>query len=128
MVAENIHLRNAREKAEALYESLEKDRLSVVGDMAFKVVEEAVHALESHEDPYTTHRRTGTFYLVKTRFEDDERKCFRRLHRIYERLGYGGSNGDLAEEAVKCMEKVVKRVEGELDVKILPKRIPENNP
>lgn len=128
MVAEDIHLRNAREKVETLYESLEKNRLSVVGDMAFKVAEESVHAFESREDPYTTHRRTGTFYLVKTRFEEDERKCFRRLHRIYERLGYGGSNGDLADETVKCMEKVVRRVEVELDVEILPKRIFEKNP
>lgn len=128
MVAEEIHLRNAREKALTLYEVLEKGRLSVVGDMAFKVAEEAVHAFESREDPYTTHRRTGTFYLVKTRFEDDERKCFRRLHRIYERLGYGGSNGDLADEAVSCMEKIVKRVEVELDVKILPNTLPEKNP
>lgn len=128
MVAEDIHLRNAQEKAETLYESLEKNRLSVVGDMAFKVAEEAIHAFESREDPYSTHRRTGTFYLVKTRFGEDERKCFRRLHRIYERLGYGGSNGDLADEAVRCMEKVVKQVEVELDVKILPERIPEKNP
>ncbi|WP_156104942.1 hypothetical protein [Methanobacterium formicicum] len=36
--------------------------------MAFKVAEESVHAFESREDPYATHRRSGTFYLVKTRF------------------------------------------------------------
>lgn len=128
MVSEEIHLRNAREKVLTLYDSVEKDRLSVVGDMAFKVAEESVHAFESREDPYATHRRSGTFYLVKTRFRDDERKCFRRLHSIYERLGYGGSNGDLAQEAVSCMEKIVRRVEGELDVKILPDKLPEKNP
>jgi hypothetical protein len=65
MVSIDIHLRNAREKAETLYEALQKERLSVVGDMAYKV----------------------------------------------------------AEEAVKCMEKIVKRVESELDVKILPEEV-----
>ncbi|MEN4017780.1 MAG: HEPN domain-containing protein [Methanobacterium sp.] len=123
MVSIDIHLRNAREKAETLYEALQKERLSVVGDMAYKVAEEAVLAYESREDPYSTHRRTQTFYIVKTELGESERKCFRRLHRIYERLGYGGSNGDLAEEAVKCMEKIVKRVESELDVKILPEEV-----
>jgi hypothetical protein len=123
MVSVDIHLNNAREKAETLYESIEKGRLSVVGDMAYKVAEEAVLAYESQNDPYSTHRRTHTFHLVKTELGESERKCFRRLHRIYERLGYGGSNGDLAEEAVECMEKVVKRIEVELDVKILPERV-----
>jgi hypothetical protein len=66
MVSIDIHLRNAREKAETLYESLQKERLSVVGDMAYKVAEEAVLAYESREDPYSTHRRTQTFYIVKT--------------------------------------------------------------
>ena len=123
MVSVEIHLKNAREKAETLYEALQKERLSVVGDMAYKVTEEAVLAYESQKDPYSTHRRTQTFYMVKTEFGESERKCFRRLHRIYERLGYGGSNGNLAQEAVQCMERVVKRVERELNVKILPKEI-----
>lgn len=123
MVSVEIHLKNANEKAETLYEALQKKRLSVVGDMAYKVAEESVLAYESQKDPYSTHRRTQTFYLVKTEFGEKEIKCFRRLHRIYERLGYGGSNGDLAEEAVQCMERVVKKVEKELDVKILPKEI-----
>jgi len=123
MVSVEIHLKNAREKAETLYEALQKGRLSVVGDMAYKVAEESVLAYESQKDPYSTHRRTQTFYMVKTEFGEGERKCFRRLHRIYERLGYGGSNGDLAEEAVECMEKVVKKVESELNVKILPEEI-----
>lgn len=39
MVSVDIHLKNAREKAETLYESLENERLSVVGDMAYKVAE-----------------------------------------------------------------------------------------
>lgn len=124
MVSVEIHLRNSREKAETLYEALLKKRLSVVGDMAYKVAEESVLAYESYKDPYSTHRRTQTFYMVKTEFGESERKCFRRLHRIYERLGYGGSNGDLSEEAVNCMEKVVKKVESELNVKILPEEIP----
>jgi len=123
MVSVEIHLKNAREKAETLYEALQKGRLSVVGDMAYKVAEESVLAYESQKDPYSTHRRTQTFYMVKTEFGEGERKCFRRLHRIYERLGYGGSNGDLAEEAMECMEKVVKKVESELNVKILPEEI-----
>lgn len=125
MVAEEIHLRNAREKAETLYEALQKNRLSVVGDMAFKVAEEAILAFESREDPYSTHRRSHTFYLVKTRFSEGDRKCFNRLHRIYERLGYGGGNGDLVDEAVKCMERIVKSVEAELNVEILPKEVLE---
>lgn len=123
MVSVEIHLKNAREKAETLYEALQKRRLSVVGDMAYKVAEESVLAYESQKDPYSTHSRTQTFYMVKTEFGEGERKCFRRLHRIYERLGYGGSNGDLAEEAVECMVKVVKKVERELNVKILPEEI-----
>lgn len=109
MVSVDIHLRNAREKAETLYEALEKQRLSVVGDMAYKIAEESVLAYETQKDQYSTHRRTQTFYMVKTEFGESERKCFRRLHRIYERLGYGGSNGDLAREAVDCMEKVCKK-------------------
>lgn len=92
--------------------------------MPYKVAEESFLAYESHKDPYSTHRRTQTFYMVKTEFGEGEIKCFRRLHRIYERLGYGGSNGDLAEEALQCMEKVFRRVERELNVKILPKEIP----
>lgn len=123
MVAVDIHVKNAREKSEALYDSLEKGRLSVVGDLAYKVAEESVLAYESQKEPYSTHRRTHTFYLVKTELGESERKCFRRLHRIYERLGYGGSNGDLADEAIKCMEKIVKRIEVEIDVKILPEKI-----
>lgn len=123
MVSVEIHLKNAREKAETLYEALQKGRLSVVGDMAYKMAEESVLAYESQKDPYSTHRRTQTFYMVKTEFGEGEKKCFRRLHRIYERLGYGGSNGDLAEEAMECMEKVVKKVESELNVKILPEEI-----
>jgi len=123
LVSVDIHLRNAREKVETLYEALKKERLTVVGDMAYKVAEESILAYESQKDPYSTHRRTQTFYMVKTEFGEGERKCFRQLHRIYERLGYGGSNGDLAREAVKCMEKVVKRVERKLNVKILPEEI-----
>lgn len=123
MVSVEIHLKNAREKAETLYEALQKGRLSVVGDMAYKMAEESVLAYESQKDPYSTHRRTQTFYMVKTEFGEGEKKCFRRLNRIYERLGYGGSNGDLAEEAMECMEKVVKKVESELNVKILPEEI-----
>jgi len=123
MVTEWIHLKNAREKAETLYEALQKERLSLVGDMAYKVAEETVLAYESRIDPYPTHRRTQTFYTMKTEFGERE-KCFRRLHRIYERLGYGGGNGDLAEEALKCMERIIKRIEVELDVKILPEEVP----
>ncbi|MBM4241070.1 MAG: hypothetical protein FJ150_05355 [Euryarchaeota archaeon] len=73
MVVEEIHLKNAREKAETLYEALQKDRLSVVGDMAFKVAEEAILAFGSREDPYATHRRSRTFYLIKTHFSEEHR-------------------------------------------------------
>ncbi|MEN4006621.1 MAG: hypothetical protein PQ975_12345 [Methanobacterium sp.] len=50
------------------FEALQKGRLSVVGDMAFKAAEEAISAFESRENLYSTHRRTQTFHMVKTEF------------------------------------------------------------
>lgn len=58
MVSVDIHLKNAREKVESLYEALDKGRLSVVGYMAYKVAEESVLAYESQKNLYSTHRRT----------------------------------------------------------------------
>lgn len=86
MVDAETHLKIAREKALSAIEALEKGRLSVVGDEAFKAIEEAVQAYESRKDPFADHRRSSTFYLVKTELPEIAGE-FKELHKIYGMLG-----------------------------------------
>ncbi len=119
MVDIEIHLKIAREKVRAAIDALERERFSVVGDEAFKAVEEAVQAYESRKDPLADHRRSSTFYLVKTELPEVESE-FRELHKIYRTLGYEYKDGEKAKQAIGLAKKILRRVEGVLEVEILP--------
>jgi hypothetical protein len=119
MVDVEVHLKIAREKACAAIDALEKERFSVVGDEAFKAVEEAVQAYESRRDPLTDHRRSSTFYVVKTDLPAVSGE-FREPHKIYRTLGYEYKDGEKAKQAIELMKRILKGIEDALKVKILP--------
>jgi hypothetical protein len=119
MVNVDIHLKIAREKVRAAIDALEKERFSVVGDEAFKSVEEAVQAYESRKDPLTDHRRSSTFHLVKVELPEVASE-FRELHKIYLTLGYEYKDGEKAKQAIELAKRIIREVEGVLEVEILP--------
>ncbi len=119
MVDVEIHLKIAREKVCAAIDALEKERFSVVGDEAFKAVEEAVQAYESKKEPRADHRSSSTIYLVKAELPEVASE-FKELHKIYLALGYEYKNGEKAKQAIELMKRIIRRVEGALEVEILP--------
>gem|GEM_PF-3286840 len=119
MVDVETHLKIAREKARTAIDALEKERFSVVGDEAFKAVEEAVQAYESKKDPLTDHRRSSTFYLVKAELPEVASE-FKELHKIYLTLGYEYKDGEKAKQAIELAKRILRRVEDALGVEILP--------
>ena len=115
-----VHVRAVREKRLASLEEFEKGRFMVVGDLAIKVVEQAIEALAALEGKHF-HLRPRSAHSERMRWFKEK---FPRLSRdvdelwgAYGALGYEGIDGDRAKKAVKAMERVLNEIERKAQVR-----------
>lgn len=91
-----------------------KGRFSNVGLLALRSLEQLVEAcaakddIHYHENPRTAHRNRG-------RWIDDHHPDLRPdwdlLWDIYGALGYGGTDGERAREAIRVLKKTLEKLE-----------------
>jgi len=109
-----IHVRAVREKRLAALEEFEKGRFMVVGDLAIKVVEQAIEALAAlegkhfHLRPRSAHSERMLWF--KEKFPSLS-KDVDELWGAYGALGYEGIDGERAKKAIDAMERVLVEIE-----------------
>ena len=115
-----VHVRAVREKRLAALEEFKKGRFMVVGDLAIKVVEQAIEALAAlegkhfHLRPRSAHSERIEWF--KMRFPSLS-KDVDELWGAYGALVYEGINGERARKAIDAMERVLVEVEREARVR-----------
>ena len=116
-----FHLKAAKEKRLAALDEYEKERNSVVGDLAIKAVEQAIEVLAAsegkhfHTNPRSAHKNRTLWIKEKV---PSLSKDLDELWGAYGALGYEGLNGERAEKAIASMERVFDEIERATKVRL----------
>lgn len=110
----NKHAKLLKEKLVSLVDALNAGRPSVVGDLALKVVEQALEAhaailrrhLGSHEDRKIW--AENKYHNVA--------KLMRELFTVYGELGYEGLNGIRAKKAYGLVKSILKKIQDDAGI------------
>jgi len=107
-----------QEKKEEVYNAYHEGKYSVVGDLAIKVVEQALEAdacrkVKRHLGGHEERMQHATHHLSR----DIGRKVG-ELFRIYGRLGYDGEDGIRAKRALALVNEVLEFLERKWGEKI----------
>lgn len=106
----NYHAKISQENMEGAIEELEKKRFTNVAILTLRALEQMVEAcaakqgLHFHEHPRTAHMNRRSWLRTH---HPDLLEIWDELWGIYGALGYGGLNGDRAEEAVTGLKKAL---------------------
>ena len=121
------HIQLAREKLQSVIESYQKERYSVVGDEAIKVVEEAI---EAHAAKLGDHLRDHAprFTFFRKYYGPEKYAKLQSLFNAYTGLGYEGWGGnEKAEWTIKTMFELLEAIEKRLGVVICEsKQLPKS--
>ncbi|MEM2928318.1 MAG: hypothetical protein QXP60_05085 [Nitrososphaerota archaeon] len=112
----NFHAKIAEENLNGAIEEFNKKRFSNVGILSLRALEQAIEAcaakegLHFHELPRTAHKNRRNW--LKSH-HPDLLELWDQLWGIYGALGYGGANGERAQEALailkKCLSELSRR-------------------
>lgn len=115
------HARVAEENLKGSIDEFKKSRFSNVGLLSLRSFEQMIEAcaakedLHFHEHPRTAHRNRRNWLRER---HPDLLDSWDQLWGIYGALGYGGLNGERAEQAVnilkKCLAELRRREEIEI--------------
>jgi hypothetical protein len=106
----NYHAKISQENMEGAIEELEKKRFTNVAILTLRALEQMVEAcaakqgLNFHEHPRTAHINRRSWLRTH---HPDLLEIWDELWGIYGALGYGGLNGERAEEAVTGLKKAL---------------------
>jgi hypothetical protein len=111
------HLGMMKEKLRATREAYKDKEFTVVGDLAIKVVEQALEAEAARDRKHLGDHRIR-FKLAEKIFSKSMFDEMRKLWFIYGDLGYDGVNGARAKRAMKILEDIVQFFEKRWGVEI----------
>jgi len=110
------HANIAEENLKGAQEELKSRRFSNVGLLSLRALEQMVEAcaasedLHFHEHPRTAHKNRRNWLKMR---HPDLLEMWDQLWGIYGALGYGGLNGERAEQALavlrKCLSELIRR-------------------
>jgi hypothetical protein len=105
------HFKIMQEKKEKCYQSYNQEIFSVVGDLAIKVVEQAIEAdaAKNFKRHLGGHRERINY--AEQHISKQAAKNIKELFSIYSRLGYDGRNGIRAKRAVALVSSILKTLE-----------------
>lgn len=112
------HIQLAKEKLQSTVEAYQKERYSVVGDEAIKVVEEAI---EAHAAKLGDHLRDHAprFEFFRKYYGPEKHAKLQSLFNAYTSLGYEGWGGkEKAEWTVRTMFELLEAIEKRSEVVI----------
>ncbi|MCP8309714.1 MAG: hypothetical protein H3Z54_13660 [archaeon] len=110
------HINIAEEHLKGAQEELKNKRFSNAGFLSMRALEQMIEALASkeglhfHEHPRTAHKNRRNWLKMH---HPDLLELWDQLWGIYGALGYGGLNGERAEQAIiilkKCLTELSRR-------------------
>ena len=109
----NHHVAIAEENLKGASDELKNRRFSNVGLLALRALEQMIEAciakvnLHFHEHPRRAHRNRRNWLRTN---HPDLLYAWDELWGIYGALGYGGLNGERAEQAVKIVSRAVREL------------------
>jgi len=107
------HIRLAEENLNGAREEYRSSRYSNVGLLALRSLEQMVEAcaarenLHFHQHPRTAHQNRRRWLRSR---HPDLTKAWDQLWSIYGALGYGGVNGERAEQALKILDRFLQEL------------------
>lgn len=107
------HAKIAEENFQGATEELRKRRFSNVGLLCLRALEQMIEACASkeglhfHEHPRTGHKNRRSWLRT---YNPDLVDLWDQLWGIYGALGYGGLNGERAEQALTTLKKCLKEL------------------
>ena len=111
------HLEIMKEKLRATRRAYRDEEFTVVGDLAIKVVEQALEAEAARDRKHLGDHRKR-FELAEEIFPGRMFNEMRKLWFIYGDLGYDGTNGNKAERAMRILEEIVQFFEKRWGIEI----------
>jgi hypothetical protein len=116
------HLRLSQEKLEAVINAYTNERMTVVGDLGTKIVEQLIEADAARNNIHFGDHKSRHEYSNKT-YPTEINRTMRKIWFAYGDLGYDGINGKRAKEVMDNLKKIVNFFEIRLKIKIYEKNI-----
>ena len=108
------HINLAREKLEMMEIAYREEKMSVVADLAVKVVEQVLQAMAARQSPprhfagSAAHGDLRAF--ARSHFPHPFNEELAWLYRMYESLGYGGAEKERAERIINVTYGLIQEV------------------
>ncbi len=115
------HLNLACEKLKATVLSYSEKRMTVVGDLGTKVVEQLIEAdVARNNQHFGDHRSRHEF--SNRNYPPEINRAMRKIWFAYADLGYDGVNGKKAKNVIINLEKIVVFFEKRFEIRIYEKK------
>jgi len=116
------HLGLSQEKLEAVISAYTNKRMTVVGDLGTKIVEQLIEADAARNNVHFGDHKSRHEYSNKT-YPTEINRAMRKIWFAYGDLGYDGINGKRAKEVMDNLKKIVNFFEKRFKTKIHEKNI-----
>jgi hypothetical protein len=119
------HLSLSQEKLRAAANAYANKRMTVVGDLGTKIVEQLIEADAARNNVHFGDHKSRHEYSNKT-YPAEINRAMRKIWFAYGDLGYDGINGKRAKEVVDNLKLIVNFFEKRFEIKIYEKNIQKN--
>jgi len=116
------HLSLSQEKLQAAANAYANKRMTVVGDLGTKIVEQLIEADAARNNVHFGDHKSRHEYSNKT-YPAEINRAMRKIWFAYGDLGYDGINGKRAKEVMDNLKLIVNFFEKRFKIKIYEKNI-----